>query len=59
MTSMRMRLVFSVSFVVSYVSHVASVFTVFLSTLDFFAHASRLAFVFQLCSGVGGDGVGG
>ena len=35
MMSMRMRLVSSVSFVVSYVSQFASVFTVFLPTLDF------------------------
>ena len=44
MTSMRMRLV--------------SDFTVFLPTLDFCTCQLRLAFVFQLCAGVGG-GIGG
>ena len=55
MTSMRMRLVSSVSLVASYVCRISHRF--WLST--FCTCQLRLAFVFQLRAGVGGDGGGG
>ena len=61
MTSMRMRLVFSVSFVASYVCRISHRFLRCFCRLSTFCTCQlRLAFVFQLCAGVGGgDGGGG
>ena len=53
MTSMRMRLVSSVSFVASYVPHFASFLRCFCRLSTFCTCQLRLAFVFQLCAGMG------
>ena len=59
MTSMRMRLVSSVSFVASYVRLISHRFLQCFYRLSTFCTCQlRLAFVFQLCAGVGGDGGG-
>ena len=60
MTSMRMRLVSSVSLLASCVSHFASLFTVFFADSRLFAHASLdLHLSFSSVQGWGGDGGGG
>ena len=57
MTSMRMRLVSSVSLVASYVCRISHRFLRCFCRLSTFCTCQlRLAFVFRLCAGVGGDG---
>ena len=57
MTSMRMRLVSSVSLVASYVCRISHRFLRCFCRLSTFCTCQlRLAFVFQLCAGVGGMG---
>ena len=60
MMSMRMRLVSSVSFVASCVCRISHRFLRCFCRLSTFCTCQlRLAFVFQLCAGVGGDWGGG
>ena len=60
MTSMRMRLVSSIFFVASYVCRISHRFLRCFCRLSTFCTCQlRLAFVFQLCAGVGGGWRGG